>query len=110
MNHVSSRSYIRADHYIAADKSDPFLSGRVAAHIRNGIAGYRVMFYRDDTAETKKLEPMTWITQENYGPVKLKPIRSEMDAFYSAEQATEERHTADGMPYVVAVYRSMVRP
>lgn len=93
-----------AERYAASDRSDPFTRNRVLAHIKNGVAspmrGSRV------AADDK------WNYQDN-GKA-MTPANAELDAYYDAEQYSEERSymKSDGteVRYTVPAYRNIVRP
>lgn len=86
-----------AKRYAAADKSDPFAMGRILCHMRNGVCGYR------------PIEDFPWMDQHN--PRRMGVLRTQSeDAFYSADEHTETRVTAEGNEYPVVVYRNQVRP
>jgi hypothetical protein len=69
-----------AERYIKADPSDPFLGGRIAAHIRQGITGYVA---RQD------------------GP---------QEAFYDADLDVIQVTLASGIEASRHVYRNLRRP
>lgn len=89
MTYVDPRRVEAARCYAAADKSDPFTLQRAMLHLGNGIAGFRK-------------------TQESFNH--QGPITPNQDAYYSADEAQEQRVTADGKPYMATVYRNLVRP
>ena len=79
-----------AEHYIAADKSDPFTRNRVYSHMRSALTGNRVSHgiagYRQDNGD---------------------------DAFYSASPETEMRYAVvDGreIEWPATGYRNIRRP
>lgn len=84
------------EHYIAANKSDPFCRARVECHNRQS-GTYR---YFDEKVKRFVTVATSLVGFTAQGE----------DAFYSAVPFQEDRVTAAGTHYTVTVYRNIQRP